>query len=60
MGVFHHSSSAGILSGDSSTRFSVHGAKATPEQTNPVRTAGSERNRRKPKEIIVGYSNQES
>ncbi|POB10495.1 hypothetical protein, partial [Sulfobacillus sp. hq2] len=30
----------------------------TPEQTNPVRTAGPVRGREKPKEIIVGFFNQ--
>jgi hypothetical protein len=34
------------------------GAEATPEQTNPVRTAGPVRGREKPKEIIVGFFNQ--
>ncbi len=34
------------------------GAEATPEQTNPVRTAGPIRGREKPKEIIVGFFNQ--
>ncbi len=35
------------------------GAEATPEQTNPVRTAGPVRGREKPKEIIVGFFNQD-
>ncbi|WP_207654700.1 hypothetical protein, partial [Sulfobacillus sp. hq2] len=32
----------------------------TPEQTNPVRTAGPVRGREKPKEIIVGFFNQDA
>ena len=43
------------------------GAEATPEQTTsftaspgaPVRTAGPVRDREKPKEIIIGFSNQD-
>ncbi len=38
--------------------FPRDGAEATPEQTNPVRTAGPVRGREKPKEIIVGFFNQ--
>jgi len=38
---------------------SLDGARATPEQTNPVRTAGPMRGREKPKEMIVGFFNQE-
>jgi len=37
---------------------SLDGARATPEQTNPVRSADSVRSRKKPKEIIVGFFNQ--
>ena len=48
----------GSSSGREGIASSFHSARATPEQTNPVKTADSARSREKPKEIIVGFSNQ--
>ncbi len=59
MGVSCHPSPAGILSGAWGKNIPARWGGSHPRAENPVRTAGPVRGREKPKEIIVGFFNQE-